>query len=312
MKNNILILFLFLFVHVHASEKSGMWYSRGNFYRIEDGIPDTTRYLGCNGMTGHFLEPYMGWSRIPEQWENISSPYKMLPGDSGIFIRTQGVDAWYNGNKWELLQINGKQVSPFLYDWIFAYQPTNPKTGKPEILFFVRQGEKWGVVNSSGKELIPIEYEIPIAEAFYNDSNLINQKEFGQRCREIMNDTNCSFFLQHDGVFRMPGINHSLIMMKDGKYGSVDTTNGKTLIPFIYEAINVGETGIYIVRKNGKYGYINDSAVEIIPCTYNFADPFFKQDNGEFEANAYDKHGCNIITITVSGKIEKHHAICDF
>jgi hypothetical protein len=90
------------------------------------------------------------------------------------------------------------------------------------------------------------------------------------------------------------------VLVQNGKFGLVDTLGGNVLIPFNYESMHyhyggliemrkgkktfwgtrygkilegysdvlVSNSGIHNVKKNGKWGYIDNKGKEIVPCQF--------------------------------------------
>ena len=52
--------------------------------------------------------------------------------------------------------------------------------------------------------------------------------------------------------------------------------DGNIVIDFIYDEVHPFSVGLALVRKNGKWGYINTSGKLVIPCKYNPAWSFTK------------------------------------
>ena len=65
--------------------------------------------------------------------------------------------------------------------------------------------------------------------------------------------------------YRLFGDTGLAMVKKNGKYGAIDKT-GKTVIPFKYDELWPVNDGLMVYRENGKYGYLNaDSSVAIKP-----------------------------------------------
>ncbi len=61
---------------------------------------------------------------------------------------------------------------------------------------------------------------------------------------------------------------------RDGAYGFVDSDNHELLIPFAYDWAFDFSEGLALVKKNGKWGYIDKTGKVAIPFTYNGASNF--------------------------------------
>ncbi len=58
------------------------------------------------------------------------------------------------------------------------------------------------------------------------------------------------------------------ICKKNGQYGVIAGETMTTQIPFIYDEIEFQVSGVYFVRKFGRYGIINDSGEVLVPIEY--------------------------------------------
>lgn len=135
-------------------------------------------------------------------------------------------------------------------------------------LLVVRQNDKWGFVNTANKLVVPYKYDA--AAEFSNGYAMVWQNE---KCgyidvtgKEIVP---CQYeFTQgfHDGL---------AVLWKNGKRGYVDTT-GKIVIPLQYYSASEFSEGFAAVKKteNGKYGYINTAGKAITPFQYDDAWAF--------------------------------------
>lgn len=64
------------------------------------------------------------------------------------------------------------------------------------------------------------------------------------------------------------------VVKKDGKYGYIDK-EGNLVIDFQYEYANPFSEGLAVVKKNGKNGYIDKSGNIVIDYQYSIAHPFY-------------------------------------
>lgn len=107
---------------------------------------------------------------------------------------------------------------------------------------------KYGVINRSGKIVIPIEYE-----------------NSGYRSME---------YLYSEGLF---------MAEKNGMYGFLDT-RGRTVIPFEYQSAYQCTEGLIPVKKNGVWGYINTKNEAMTPFIFDIAS-FFEWGRAEVMYN---------------------------
>lgn len=121
----------------------------------------------------------------------------------------------------------------------------------------VRNGEKWGIINTEGKEVVPCIYDM--VHPF------------------------------NDGL---------AVVLKNDKWGYVNT-KGELVIPCIYESANDFSEGLASVRKNGKEGFINKKGEIAISFKFEECGKF-----SEGLAYAGDKKGHYFID--TDGNIKIH------
>lgn len=188
-----------------------------------------------------------------------------------------------------VIDIMGNEAIPFIYDGIVPLMSG---------LFVVEKNDKYGVIDKSGNGVLPIVYDsleckgdlggelITEKDGKYGviDNNgketipciydRVDVTRFRLGAAEVY-DGDDTFFLSYMGkkydyasVFE-----HYTIVGNDNKYGIIDNT-GREIVPCIYDHIK----GIYEyfeidyyfrVRKNNKYGIINKEGIEVIPCVYD-------------------------------------------
>lgn len=54
---------------------------------------------------------------------------------------------------------------------------------------------------------------------------------------------------------------------RDGKWGFIDTS-GREVVPCKYDAVNDFHEGLALVKLDGKFGYIDKTGCEVIPLQY--------------------------------------------
>ena len=113
----------------------------------------------------------------------------------------------------------------------------NPEYDKIDIhprLIIVKKGKLWGAYNNNIESVIPIDYDIILLR----DNNRIRVKKNNQWSW--------------------------MYLMGDGNVYGLEQ----------YSAVDVFNEGLALVKRNGKFGYINDAMEEVIPCIYDKADSF--------------------------------------
>lgn len=186
------------------------------------------------------------------------------PFTNGVALACKGGrDIYGTGGKWGVIDKNGKEVIPFIYDrmsgnfegdsYVIAQQGSQSlmfdKTGKqvtfPEFEYVTgnfyktayapaSKGGKWGLIDKKGKVVIPMEYEAVSLEA----EGLVPVK-------------------------------------KDGKWGYMDL-KGQWKIQPQFEYAPQFSKGFATPKLNGKHGCINAQGKVTIPFEYDFAYPTLK------------------------------------
>lgn len=148
--------------------------------------------------------------------------------------------------------------------------------------FVVFQNNKWGVIDSSGNNVIDPAYEemitIPNSK---NDVFLcvydVNY-ETGEYKTKVLNSKNEEIFTQYDQIEAISNKDSNnnvwyedniLKVKKDGKYGIIDLT-GKELSPCQYDDITAleGIKNTLKVAKDGKIGILDSEGKEILGTQY--------------------------------------------
>lgn len=143
----------------------------------------------------------------------------------------------------------------------------------------VKCGGKYGFVNTEGKETIPPQYD-----DIYKPSEGIMVVARNEKYGYVDLQGKAITPLQYDNArsFR----EGRAAVVRNGKYGYIDT-QGKEVIPPQYEDAWWFRERLAVVRCDGKYGYIDLQGNEVIPPQYEYAESFFSSRakfsrNGKF------------------------------
>lgn len=148
--------------------------------------------------------------------------------------------------------------------------------------------KEYGFVNSSGKEVIPCKYVLALP--FKDGLTFIIRDAYwyiiDKKGREIKLAKKYSKVSAFNGGLARVALNCPAEWGNQGSavFGYIDRT-GKEIIPCIYEFdcydLNIyGEDreyfseGLLMVKRNGKYGFINKMGEKVTPLKYDNADPF--------------------------------------
>ena len=153
---------------------------------------------------------------------------------------------------------NGEQVIPNEYQSI-RYDSSNK-------VFVVEKSKKYGIVNISGKEIVPTQYnQIDITGIYLYAQNEQGTTVYNSNGTQANINANISILNTENEKYRIR------INTEDGKtrYGVVDK-EGKQLIKEKYSYITYLYNNHFIVsNENGKLGVINDKENEEIEIKYD-------------------------------------------
>lgn len=174
------------------------------------------------------------------------------------------------GEKWGIINLNGKELTPPIYSQIgfllFMQQA-------PHLLMVSRYGN-YGFINLQGKEQIPPHFK---SGGYYISNNAL--VVFNDNYKELFGliDTNGKVLVpfHYNRIFPLKG--GTAIADSMGVFSLMDSTGAITKLPR-YSSVTsnypMGKEGTVIVKQNGKYGYLNAMAKEIIPPSFDEAIPF--------------------------------------
>lgn len=120
---------------------------------------------------------------------------------------------------------------------------------------------KWGFVDQTGKEIVPLIYD--------------STENFNDGFARVKKDGKYGFVDQTGKEVVPPiydyvsGFSEGFAQVKkDGKYGFVDQT-GKEVVPLIYDSVDSFNNGLARVEKDGKRNYIDKTGKEVVPSEYD-------------------------------------------
>jgi hypothetical protein len=170
----------------------------------------------------------------------------------------------------------------------------------------VERNGKWGFIDKTGKEIIPLIYDDSswfqngitwckfkgklgmidekgkvIVPFIYDSANWLNDKlvvaYLNGKCGLFTNAKVplCPIIYDYIGIPNGSVVQHNRIPVRlNNKYGYLNT-DGKLVIPFKYNAVNPFQyCGLATVNLNGYYGCIDATDKTIVPFKYSFINPF--------------------------------------
>lgn len=264
--------------------------------RGEDRLlyPYTLQYISTYFSVSRFGNKI--WRRIGDKYSLIGSMGNTIipPRYEHIQVLSDRYTAVQIDGQWGLLDHRGKEVVRPKYDGFGGTEYRN--------LFVVQIGQKWGflygkelllrpnyytdinnrssgngyigvegegkegLVDSTGKEIVPPRYEaiLRYSEGFIS-VRLNGKYGFIDRTgREIIPP-------QYDyALYFSEGY---ALVQNNGKYGFVDTT-GKEIVPLRYDKVRDFISGYALVTLNRKCSFIDHSGREVIPPRYDDIEDF--------------------------------------
>ena len=197
-------------------------------------------------------------------------------------------------NKTGVINYQGKQTIPFLYDTLYSCKyggfiakkdalygyisPKNEIIHSFDYRYIYRLKAGMAYINSEGKVglydhknrlIIPFEYDM-IYDSYYGQKGkdrYIVQKE--GKVGTVDSDNEVVIPILYDGLSGWVEYGpKGHFVKKDGKYGLI-SPEGKTIVPIEYDYVGLPVKGVIVVRKAGKYGAISWNNRVILPCIYD-------------------------------------------
>lgn len=198
--------------------------------KIDDEMVITTKYFSVLKDGKYGVIDGNGKVIIkPTYDEMIIIPNNTKP----VFICTYNVDYTSGEYKTKVLNENNKEIMNN-YENIFPIENSsnNQVWYEDNVLKFEKDG-KFGLVNLSGKEILPAEY---------------------------------------NNIYALSGVSKNIVVEKDNLKGIVNSHLGKLVIECNYNDIttlskDISDNG-YIVNKDGKFGVFSGTGKEILGCNY--------------------------------------------
>ncbi len=172
-----------------------------------------------------------------------------LSGDYERAIEAFGKNQFYKDSKERAVDI-----SRHLYDYAVPFS---------EGLTRVKKDGKWGFIDTTGKVVIPCQYD----DASWSFSEGLTCVEKDGKYGFIDTTGKVVIPCQYDDASW--SFSEGLARVKkDGKWRYIDTT-GKEVIPCQYDNGYSFNKGFVVVVKDMKFGFIDLTGKEVIPCEYD-------------------------------------------
>ncbi|GEM_PF-2689239 len=161
-----------------------------------------------------------------------------------------------DGKSWGYINTSGKKVVDFKLEDAESYYNNYASAKK---------NGKWGVLDKYGNTVVAFKYDESIYINPAGIGRVQENKKFGivNSNGKLIVPTNYDHIPSY--LYSSDNITHA---QKDGKWGYINITKGKTIIPFDYDEANSYNEGLFPVKKNGKWGYVDADNKVIIPFMY--------------------------------------------
>ena len=247
--------------------------------------------------------------------ENTTTDGRVVYDENALIVIKDG--------KYGISNLNGKELIPPTYDNIYALAGVDRS-------LVVESGDKKGLVNSyTGEVIVPVEYQTiePISKS-YEDGYIVKNAE--GKVGLIALDKSTILEVKYDDIKKVVGKDYyvvvesgkteivdkkgtvvldkgfdsveevgvdSFVVINKNKYAVINT-QGESLIKD-YDDIKLSQPGYYIVKKDGKYGVIDNDSNNIVEFKYEKISyisegNFYSCDDETFKTDIYD-NGFNLV-----------------
>lgn len=232
-----------------------------------------------NGMAAVFSDNKFGF--IDKNGKYVINPqfdyvdYNMMGFYDPNFYYDMGVIPVRVDSKYGFIDFSGKIVITPQYDSIYpkaADIDLQPKTGKEgNYLIPVELNEKWGFIDNTGKTIINPQFDS--VSYFYNGvAMVILDGKYGFINTDGKYTTNPILdYVEFSYHYKVGDL---CPYSQDNKIGYVNPTDGGAYIQPQYDDGGKFINGFAIVKKNGKYGYINQQNETITDFIYKSCNDF--------------------------------------
>lgn len=178
-------------------------------------------------------------------------------------------DDFKDNNKRYILNLDFEEIGKnydLIYDW-------------KNLLFTVKKGTKFGLIDLNNKVVLPCEYDSFWEESRNDLGTLIKNKKYGVITSKGIVVIPCKYddlYFTVDNTIVATLIDANDKTNRERKVGLLDA-NGKLMTSFIYDEIETIDYGFYRVRIDTKYGVLNKEGKEITPVKY---DEIYRYRNG--------------------------------
>ncbi len=215
--------------------------------------------LGLMTTTAFTYEPEI-CSSLPKESFAKFDDYRMFDNGCDTRVKVE------KNNKWGLVETAGGVVQPLT---AIKYDSIGQLSG----YFIVTIDDKKGLLDDTGKEILPVEYDsiYRFSKAGFAKVQKNGKWGFVNGKGELV------IPLQYDDAISFPFYEHLAAVKKNNKWGFIDEA-GKTIIDFQFDDALPFSEELAAVKKGNKWGYIDKTGKTVLPFQYENARNFGSDD----------------------------------
>lgn len=198
-----------------------------------------------------------------------------------VFLCTYDIN--YDNNTYKTKALNSKNEEILTdYEQVEAIQNIDKNNNlwyEANVLKVEKNG-KYGIIDLSGKELLPCEYDsISALEGVKNSLKISKEGKFGIANTEGKVIVTVEYTdIQGMGTDNKEGF---IVKSNDGKYGIVDFSNNKILETKYDEVAKIYGNGFYVVKQNGNQLLVDKDGIEVLKSGFDEITAILKNtENG--------------------------------
>lgn len=234
--------------------------------------------------------------------------YPIIISDSTLDME-KNVLSYEQDGKYGIIDYSGKELSKPIYDSV-ASLPNKPGC------ILVKKDGLYGVLDSNGNTIIDVKYNSIKGDEYYTENDQYSKT--GYIISEKTKNGIIYGYINYNGkmliepkyesitrALEYDDSNIYLIFMNNGKKGVIK--NKSVIIKPKYQSINYfGNSKVFVVNKNGKYGFFEKDGNEILNTeytSYSVAGNYISVKKDD-ESRLYDLHGNLVNTNTYQSILE--------
>lgn len=134
----------------------------------------------------------------------------------------------------------------------------------------------WGVIDKSGKEVIPCQYDSIADNDYYHKTDKLGYIQVEKDGKwKLIDKTGKQVFPGYDAYGYRRFEEGLCSVLKDGKWGFIDLS-GKEVVPPRYDVVWPFSEGLAAFKLGNKYGYLDKDGNVVIEPIFNDASDFYK------------------------------------